>query len=324
MLNLKSLLPAMKTGLGWVGTQAHKYAPQIMTGTGIVGFVATVVVGCKATLKAEEVLDKRDEMLAKAETALVEQPGEYSEEDYKKDIQTVQIKTIWNFVKLYAPTAALGLASIGLVLGGTHILNGRNAALAAAFKMAQNEFNRYRGNVQDTYGLEADRKLLSMPGKREKLPEKEAENQEPEEKKKRVKKSKKPSEDDTFSVLIDSRWRFWGHYEGNRAMILNAIKQMENTLNLKLLERAKHYVTANDMYNETGFGDKASGAGSIVGWILSKNDRKEFHEQTSRVIPNKIKLLDWDSEERWNFQNGYTDSIMLTPNFDGIIYELLD
>ena len=63
------------------------------------------------------------------------------------------------FIKLYGPSVALGMASLGCMISSNRILNKRNAALAAAYAAVDRSFKEYRGRVVERFGKQMDREL---------------------------------------------------------------------------------------------------------------------------------------------------------------------
>ena len=59
--------------IGTVGLTLAKHSPAIMLGAGVVLVVAGAVMACKQTLKADEILAKREEEMKHIEEAVEEQ-----------------------------------------------------------------------------------------------------------------------------------------------------------------------------------------------------------------------------------------------------------
>ena len=57
-MNLSSIVPAAKFAVGRTSLVLSKHAPDILVGSGIVGFIATAVTASKATLTLGDILDK--------------------------------------------------------------------------------------------------------------------------------------------------------------------------------------------------------------------------------------------------------------------------
>lgn len=108
-----------------------KHSPEILTGIGIAGMVATTVLAVRATPKALRcIADAEDE-----------------KQDPLTPVETV--KTCW---KCYIPATVTGVASIACLVGGSTVSNKRNAALAAAYTLSDTALREYREKVVETIG----------------------------------------------------------------------------------------------------------------------------------------------------------------------------
>lgn len=108
-----------------------KHSPEILTGIGIAGMLATTVLAVKATPKA----------LRHIETA---------KEEKQDDLTPVEtVKTCW---KCYIPATVTGVTSVACLIGGARVSNKRNAALAAACTLSETALREYREKVVETIG----------------------------------------------------------------------------------------------------------------------------------------------------------------------------
>ena len=159
-----ALAPIKKFG-GRAAFKVRQKSPEICLVCGIVGVIGTVVVACKATLKADEILDKHADAKkriedAKAAVAEGDASGEvYTEEDAKKDELIAKKDLLVGFGKLYAPALGLGVLSIGLILTSYRIINGRFVGMLGAYTTLDNQFKKYKQKVVDTIGEEKEREL---------------------------------------------------------------------------------------------------------------------------------------------------------------------
>lgn len=147
-----------------VGFKFKKHSPEILAVAGVVGIVTSTVMACKATTKVNDIVDEAKETIDKIHDSVgkglhTSDGEEYTEEVANKDLAIVYVQTGWKFVKLYGPAVALGVASIGCMVGSNHILRKRNVALAAAFKAVDTSFKEYRGRVIDRFGEDFDREM---------------------------------------------------------------------------------------------------------------------------------------------------------------------
>lgn len=145
--------------------KAKKHSPEILVVAGVIGTVATVVMACKATLKVNDILDEAKANVDKIHDCVEQEKktsdGEvYTQEIANQDLLIVYAQTGWKFVKLYGPAVALGVASMGCMIGSSVILRKRNIALAAAYTAVETGFKEYRGRVVERFGKDMDRELF--------------------------------------------------------------------------------------------------------------------------------------------------------------------
>ena len=108
-----------------------KHSPEILTGIGIAGMIATTVLAVKATPKALEYIDT----------------ATYEKEEPLTPVETV--KACW---KCYIPAAVTGVTSVACLIGASSVSNRRNAALAAACTLSDTALREYREKVVETIG----------------------------------------------------------------------------------------------------------------------------------------------------------------------------
>lgn len=113
-------------------TSLVKHSPEILTGIGIAGMIATTIVAVRATPKAIKLIDAKKKE---------------KEVDSLTAVETV--KTSW---KCYVPAAVTGVASVACLIGASSVHLRRNAALTAAYTLSETAFREYRGKVTETIG----------------------------------------------------------------------------------------------------------------------------------------------------------------------------
>lgn len=118
--------------LSSIRTSATKHSPEILTGIGIAGMIATSVMAVRATPKALRLIEDK-----KAET----------KEEKLTPIETV--KTTWI---CYLPAVITGGVSIACLIGANSVNARRNAALATAYTLSESALKEYRGKVIETIG----------------------------------------------------------------------------------------------------------------------------------------------------------------------------
>lgn len=140
-------------------------APYISFGCGVVSLGAAIATAIRATTKLSYVID--DYNAAKAEIEEV-----YTNESAADDIsekQALSIKkkeerhlnavTCGRIAKLYAPTAACTLLSVGCFTYSVGALRGRYLAAQTALCGLTEAFERYREGVRDRYGEDVEAEL---------------------------------------------------------------------------------------------------------------------------------------------------------------------
>lgn len=114
-----------------IQTSIVRHSPEILTGLGIAGMVATTVMAVNATPKALKLLEE-----AKREKG--------------EDLKPVEVvKTTW---KCYVPSAITCATSIACLIGSNSVSARRNAVLATAYNLSQTAINEYKDKVVETIG----------------------------------------------------------------------------------------------------------------------------------------------------------------------------
>lgn len=303
---------ALANRFGRTGLILQKYSPEILLGAGIVGAVAATVLACKATLKADEIVQCAKEDLAKIEIVHQDETAKYTEQDYLKDKAIVFAKAGVSFGKLYGPALGLGAASIVAILSSHGIMTRRQVGLVAAYNIVAESFSKYRQRVVDELGLDAD-KRFRFGVKEEEI---EVEEQVGEgENKKLVKKKVKVAKETVFG---SDYARMFDTYNVNyqkdplHNMYFLTIKQTY----FNDMLRARGHVFLNEVYEELGF--PKTKAGQVVGWIKREKGDPRGDGNIDFDLFNT-----YNSNTRRDFINGFEPSILLDFNVDGPILDLL-
>lgn len=264
----QELMSNVTRSLHKIGFKLKKHSPEILAVVGVVGTVASVVLACKATLKVNEIIDDAKDVIDEIHEGVKEEKhtadGElYTQEDANKDLAIVYVQTGLKFVKLYGPAVAIGIASIGCLLGSNHILRKRNVALAAALTAVDTSFKEYRGRVIDRFGKDLDREL------RFNIKAKEVEERVVDEDGNETTVTKtvqvaNPTGHSIYSVFFDDGNRGWcKNAELNKVFLI----QQQEAANFRL----KHdgYLSLNDVYEMVGAPKTAYG--QIAGWVYTED-----------------------------------------------------
>lgn len=252
-----------------VGFKLKKHSPEILAVVGVAGTVTSAVMACKATLKVNDIVDEAKETIDTIHDAVenhrhTSDGEEYTQEVAKKDLSIVYVQTGWKFVKLYGPALALGVASIGCMVGSNHILRKRNVALAAAFKAVDTSFKEYRGRLIDKFGKELDRELR-FGIKAEEVEETVVDENG---KETTVTKTVEVADPNVTHSIYSIPW-----YEGNAGYTKNAelnkvfLIQQQNYANDKL--KLNGILTLNEVYDMLGA--NRTKYGQIAGWVYTED-----------------------------------------------------
>jgi len=238
---------------------AMKATPEILVVGGIVGVVASTVMACRATLKANEVIEGTKEELQKIETVAEEHPEEYTPEVKKKDTAIVYSKAGLEFVKIYGPSVALGVASVGCILWSHKILRNRNIALAAAYGVLDRGYKAYRKRVKEELGDEIDNHFM-YGTENETITEEVVDEETGKTKKVKHKAFAIPSDQEMYGRWFDRTSSKW---ENNLEYNIMYLKQIEDLFNNRL--NAEGFVFLNEVYDALGI--ERTPEGQCVGWL---------------------------------------------------------
>ncbi len=285
-----------------------KNSPEILLGAGIVGFVGTIVLACRATCRADEVLEfhrrKIKDINDAKEIADADPEGEmsYDVEIYRQDKAIRYLKTTGNLAKLYAPTIAVGTLSLACILTSRNIMQKRYLGVVAAYNGLSAAFEEYRKRVRDEYGEGLD-KHFRYGTTYEELPVYDENG-------KKTKEKEQVEKTETGMVIPnDDSCRFFDssnpNWDKNPTFSMMWLRGQQNILNDILHTRG--HVFLNEVYDALGFEHTPQGA--VLGWIDGGDDNYiDFG------------LYDSKKENVRRFVNGLDNVIMLEFNHDGVIW----
>ena len=286
-----------------------KNSPEILLGAGIVGFVGTVVLACRATCRADEVLEfhrrKIKDIEDAKEIADADPEGEmsYDIEIYRQDKAIRYLKTTGSLAKLYAPTVAVGALSLACILTSRNIMQKRYLGVVAAYNGLSAAFEEYRKRVRDEYGEGLD-KHFRYGTTYDELPVYDENG-------KKTKEKEKVEKTETEMVMpTDDSCRFFDssnpNWDKNPTFSMMWLRGQQNILNDILHTRG--HVFLNEVYDALGFPHTPQGA--VLGWIDGEGDNCiDFG------------LYDQNKENVRRFVNGVDNVIMLEFNHDGVIWD---
>lgn len=309
-MNKTEIIAKMTRTFNRTGLQLKKHSPEILMTVGVIGVVASGVMACKATLKVQDIVDdakQKIDMIHEVSTD-PEMSDKYSEEDSKKDMAIVYTQTAVKMLKLYGPSVALGVASLGCMIGSNRILNKRNIALAAAYTAVDKSFKEYRGRVIDRFGKQLD-KELKYGIKAQEIEEVSVDEKGKETVKKNTVEVMDPNCYSQYSIVFDDGNTGW---DPDPELTKYFLIQQQNWANERL--KARGHLFLNEVYDMLGV--KRTKAGAQVGWVYDeKNNTGDNYIDFGIFDINKPKACD--------FVNGLEKVIILDFNVDGVILDLI-
>lgn len=313
-MSIKTLGRGLTARMGSQILSVKTHSPVLLLGAGAVGFTATVVLACQATLKLSDVLAAGEENLKKVDAA----KGDFEEEEIKKATFGVRLQVAIKVAKLYAPAAAIGVVTLGLITGSHIILKKRNAGLVAAYTVLDKIHKDYRGRVVEDQGEEKDFEYLhgvetrvvveeTVDGPVDKtvkgLDQNVIANEDPELHYRRIFSA--PKFDEDGEIIPGTGNKHWSDIPNQNQYILQMIQSEAGDL-----LRLQGHLFLNQVYDMLGF--EPTAAGQIVGW---KKNPKEGEGD------GFVSFGIWDRGVYRGTQwlNGELDSLLLDFNVDGPI-----
>jgi hypothetical protein len=295
-----------------------KYSPEALMGLGVVGVIGSTVLACIATTKVSEIIENKKEQIDQVHECLEDPDIDYTEEDSKKDLTIIYVKTGLNLLKIYAPAIILGSLSLSTIISSHAIMKKRNVALAAAYATVDKGFKNYRKNVVERFGESVDKEL------RYNIKTKEIETKYIDKNGKEKTKKEQVMTIDNPTQGISDYARFFDEwtsddYRKDSEYNLMFLRRQQDYANEKL--KVQGHLFLNEVYDMLGI--PRSKEGQIVGWIYDKDNPSRYN-YVDFGIYNLSNLSEEQKERKMAFVNGYERSILLDFNVDGPIYELLD
>jgi len=303
--------------------QLKKHSPEILIVAGVGGTIVAAVMACKATLKAPDVLDDAkaeiDKIHEAAEHGCTEIGQDFTEEDAKKALAKVYLKTGVEMSKLYAPSIALGTLSATCILTSNNILRKRNAALAVAYATVDKAFKQYENRVIDRFGEEVHNQLKYNMTTKEVVETVVNESGE-EEQVNVVRNCVNPEDISGYARFFEEYTRdsngnviknpYWENNNDYNLMFLKAQQKYANDL---LIARGRQGVFLNEVYDMLGL--PRSKAGQVVGWVYDPNSGRGDNYIDFGIFASNQNYSD--------FVYGNDNAILLDFNVDGNIWELM-
>lgn len=234
-----------------------KHSPEILTGIGVAGLLATTVLAVKATPKALKCIDeekkKQNDILLEDATA---KGNDITQITKLKPIDVV--KVTW---KCYIPAAVTGLGSVACIIGASSVNAKRNAALATAYALSETALKEYQDKVVETIGEKKEQVIREQ-----------------------IDKDHIERNPVTKVDVVDTRkgnTLCYDYYSGRYFYSdIEEVKKAVNLINSSLLR--DDYVSLNELYDELGL--PRNGIGDSVGWNVSRIGRELVRARISSQV----------------------------------------
>lgn len=314
-------------------------SPIILTIAGV-GLIGTgTVLACRATLKAQEIINQhhydRNEMEQEIKDG--DMPGK-GEKGYTQNLAKMYGTTLWSLTKTYILPVSLIGAGVACILGGHKILNDRYVKASnalAATTTAYNELNKfikkYRKNVisdageakdkQYAYGLSNDKvDTVDADGKKTKISKEDLHTKE--------NVTEKDISDfekvNPYVFVFDKRsCEYRTSTSSNLAFLqgqLNAWNQIYKSRRAQSLsDGIKHPIKLDEVLDSMDLphkqlfnakGEPIGSAGSILGWDPTDPNSDGY-------ISFGIDEVKFPQNESWLC--GYSSALVLEFNCDGVV-----
>lgn len=136
-----------------------EHSPAILTGFGVAGVVVTTVMAVKATPRAQQLIfeARKDKM---GDEKLDEVVIDDIVGDSTIDLPNLTVlETIRVAGPTYVPTALMGAATIGCILGANSVNARRNAALASLYSLSEQTLRDYKAKTKELVGEKKEQKI---------------------------------------------------------------------------------------------------------------------------------------------------------------------
>ena len=304
--SLQTITNGLTTFTGRTGLQIQKYSPEILLGAGITLMGVGAFMACKATLRADVILDEHNDKMSRINTTkdmAERKEAIYTEDEYRRDVAVTWTQTLVGFGKLYAPAIGTAALGVGCILWSHRILSGRVMALGAAYKVIESQFSNYRKNVTENFGEEVDKQMRYGLHNHEVTVTEKDENGNDITKVTDSVAGLDLSEASDYARYFDETNPNWNRDPERNMMFIKTQMAFANDL-----LNSRGHVFLNEVYDLLDF--PRTKAGAVVGWVKGNGDDYADFLLYSAGDPN-----------RRAFVNGLTPSTLIDFNVDGVIYD---
>lgn len=280
-----------------------KASPEILIVAGIGCVIGATVLACKATKKANDIVDDSMDELDDTRDNLVATNA--SDREIAREMLKIKLKTAGKLAAVYGPSAALGAAGIAMIFTSHGIMKKRNGALLAAYNALDAAFRQYRERVRsEEDGFERDRRYLT--GESRELIDKNETLRDMANESLYLAHYRNPFGPEVF-VFDQYTSKRWSHHSMSN---LNVIRSVEDWASTQL--RINGHLFLNDVLDELDI-EKVPW-GQFIGWLK----KPDSTNQLKFIAESEVeKLMGYDGLEREE------PRILIEFNTDGIIYDQL-
>jgi hypothetical protein len=315
-----SIISAVKTVGAKVVVKAAKYAPHILVTVGIGSVTAGTVMAVKNATKADEVIENFNEKMAQVEEAkqlAEEKKVIYTHKNEMEDKFKIYTYTAYSLVKKNWLPIVLYVGGVAMIMSGFHIISQRYIGMAASYAALHKSYTDYRKRVVEKEGTDADFRYAN--GIKDEVLEYSAVDGDGEAQD--VHEDVKNVIDDAtmsvYAVLFDeensSMWT--PNAVTNKAQI----KAVEEYWNRPSQFERRGFVYYFEVLRDLGIWDRlpidTQKALVGLGWVWGHGD--------NRVSLGIFDINKPKSFAQRDFITGYEPSLLIEPNLDGMVAELL-
>lgn len=127
-----------------------KNAPTILTYIGAAGVIATSVSAVKASKKYEKLV---------------------SDSSYESGDAITAPEKLRIGIRVFAPTAFIGISTISCIFGSNAMNKHRQAAITSAYMLLDASYKEYKNKAKEIYGDDADDRIMSDIIRKQEIPE---------------------------------------------------------------------------------------------------------------------------------------------------------
>lgn len=266
-----------------------KNAPTILTFGGIAGGIAAAVLGAKAALKSEGLLEDLNKDL----DAVRFNARDFNEEVEGKTFYYVKHGKV--IARAYAPAVSLGVVSIASILWGHGLMKSRNAALMASYAAMERSYAAYRERVRQSLEEHPELADKIWAAGIQKTGEQDENGDDIHE--------SHSDERHPYVHVFDNHSSEWSE---DRDYNVRTLKLREQMWNDKLITRG--HVFLNEVLEDLGLLHSQEGA--LVGWLYDGEGDGYIDFNMNRIKELHDRFL-------MSLDNAY----VLEFNVDGVIYD---